>query len=188
MHTLSLLSFTRAKAIAMTNAFHDVLSQILTDHPPSSLLCAGRGTVETVKEYLSLHPRCQLLQVDLVQMDIHEVVERLNNHGMFDFTLVANTIEYVDKATAQHFLARLRDIHTKKMLVVVPIGEQGSDLPSRWEAADFLALGFILKSKLTVDQKPLHVYAFDIDSYKSTPEWLNNKYWANPQLWDKYWW
>ncbi|MGD8939893.1 MAG: DUF6231 family protein [Gammaproteobacteria bacterium] len=34
----------------------------------------------------------------------------------------------------------------------------------------------------------MHVYAFDIASYKTTPDWLNNKYWANPELWDKHWW
>lgn len=32
------------------------------------------------------------------------------------------------------------------------------------------------------------VYLFDIETYKRTPDWLNARHWANPELWDKYRW
>ncbi|MFP4639754.1 MAG: DUF6231 family protein [Guyparkeria sp.] len=32
------------------------------------------------------------------------------------------------------------------------------------------------------------VYQFDIHDYKQTPDWLNPRNWANPELWDKYRW
>ncbi|WP_322520450.1 DUF6231 family protein [Guyparkeria halophila] len=32
------------------------------------------------------------------------------------------------------------------------------------------------------------IYLFDIETYKRTPDWLNARHWANPELWDKYRW
>ena len=29
------------------------------------------------------------------------------------------------------------------------------------------------------------VFIYDISEYKDSPDWLNNKYWANPELWEK---
>jgi hypothetical protein len=172
----------------MINAFPTVLKQILTDHPPKTLLCVGKGVTGVTQDVLTGNADCRTVQFDPTEMDIHSVIEQLNTYGSFDFGVVVKCIEYVDKSVAEHLLARLRDIYTKKLLVVAPIGKQWDQHCSHWEESDFLALGFILKTKLTVDDKPLHVYAFDIDSYKSTPDWLNNKYWANPELWDKFWW
>ncbi len=30
-----------------------------------------------------------------------------------------------------------------------------------------------------------HVFIYDISEYKDNPDWLNNKNWANPDLWEK---
>ncbi|MFP4252452.1 MAG: DUF6231 family protein [Guyparkeria sp.] len=32
------------------------------------------------------------------------------------------------------------------------------------------------------------MYLFDIETYKRTPDWLNARNWANPELWGKYRW
>lgn len=32
------------------------------------------------------------------------------------------------------------------------------------------------------------LYLFDIETYKDTPDWLNPRNWANPDMWDKYRW
>jgi hypothetical protein len=181
-------SFTGAKTITMIYAFPTVLKQILKDHPPKTLLCVGKGADVMTQEHVIGNMDCEIVQFNPCEMDIHSVTEQLNTYGSFDFGIVANCIEHVDKTAAAQLLARLRDIYTRKLLVVVPIGKQWARHRSQWEESEFLALGFILKAKLSVDDKPLHVYAFDIDSYKSTPDWLNNKYWANPEFWDKFWW
>jgi hypothetical protein len=36
--------------------------------------------------------------------------------------------------------------------------------------------------------KDWQAWGFDIHTYKEVPDWLNAKYWANPQNWGKYWW
>jgi hypothetical protein len=172
----------------MTDTFQKTLKQILTDHPPKSLLCVGQGVVAMIPDYLTRHPDCKMMHIDLAKNDFHNIKQSLSVSGIFDFGIVADCIEHIDKANAEHLLARLRDIHTKRLLVVVPLGKHWANHSSHWEESELLALGFILKAKITGGERPVHVYAFDIDSYKTTPEWLNNKYWANPELWDKYWW
>jgi hypothetical protein len=46
------------------------------------------------------------------------------------------------------------------------------------------ALGFLLQGE-GVAQWAL---VFDMGCYKATPDWLNARHWANPQLWDKHRW
>ena len=47
------------------------------------------------------------------------------------------------------------------------------------------ALGFLLQGERAAVP---WVMAFDVGCYKSTPDWLNARHWANPQLWDKHRW
>ena len=172
----------------MIKAIQSVLNRVLIDHPPKDLLCIGQGISDAIKEYSTQHPQCEILQIDIETLDISKLMDLLESQKVFDFAIVANSIEHIDKTSADHLMARLRDIQTKKLLVVVPIGKQWKGHASYWEETDLLALGFILIASITVHDKPVHVYAFDIATYKTTPDWLNNKYWANPDLWDKYWW
>lgn len=172
----------------MINGIQAILSRILLEHPPKNMLCLGRETGDAVKEFLAQWPQCRMTQLDITALGVHKTLEMLNLQDIFEFGIVADSIEHLNKTSAEHLLARLRDIHTKKLLIIVPISKQWKNHTSYWEETDLLALGFILKAKLTVKDKPVHVYAFDITSYKTTPEWLNSKYWANPDLWNRYWW
>jgi len=172
----------------MIKAIQSVLNRVLIDHPPKNLLCIGQGISDAIKEYLDQHAQCEMLQIDFETMDMPKVMELLETQQVFDFAIVANSVEHIDKASAEHLLARLRDIQAKRLLIVVPIGTQWENHTSYWEETDLIALGFILKANITVHEKSVHVYAFDIATYKTTPDWLNHKYWANPDLWDKYWW
>lgn len=35
------------------------------------------------------------------------------------------------------------------------------------------------------DDNLVQVFIYEISSYKDNPDWLNNKNWANPELWEK---
>ncbi len=71
-------------------------------------------------------------------------------------------------------LASLRDRGNRP--VVVYLGESVDD------RMKMIALGY---RALDRDEP---VYQFDIHDYKQTPDWLNPRNWANPELWDKYRW
>ena len=34
----------------------------------------------------------------------------------------------------------------------------------------------------------LTLYTYDLYEYKQVPDWLNAKFWANPENFGKYWW
>lgn len=75
-------------------------------------------------------------------------------------------------------IARLRDVLAERVLVVIP--EQSST----WTTAKMLGFGF----RRIAELKGWQAWGFDIHTYKDVPDWLNAKYWANPQNWGKYWW
>lgn len=78
--------------------------------------------------------------------------------------------------TLTHGLTRLRDLMARRVLVL-----------AHHDFTELLrALGFS-----QIEQLPgtdLIIWQFNILSYKQVPDWLNSKYWANPENWGKYRW
>ena len=46
----------------------------------------------------------------------------------------------------------------------------------------FRALGFTLSATDAAEQMRVHFY--DLDTYKTVPDWLNTRYWAHPERWE----
>jgi hypothetical protein len=53
-----------------------------------------------------------------------------------------------------------------------------------WQFADFLGLGF----KLHYQDEHHQVFFYAIESYQIKKDWLNARFWANPENFDKYRW
>ena len=47
----------------------------------------------------------------------------------------------------------------------------------------FFSYGYKYQGKYNDDK--VSVFIYDIAEYKDNPDWLNNKNWANPELWEK---
>lgn len=47
----------------------------------------------------------------------------------------------------------------------------------------FFGLGFTRRPMCNFPEEEISVYGFSISNYKKTPDWLNAKYWANPERW-----
>jgi predicted glycosyltransferase involved in capsule biosynthesis len=47
----------------------------------------------------------------------------------------------------------------------------------------FISYGYKYQGKCNNDKVLIFIY--DIAEYKDNPDWLNNKNWANPELWEK---
>lgn len=45
----------------------------------------------------------------------------------------------------------------------------------------FRALGFMVGAVDTVHH--MNLYYYDLDTYKTVPDWLNARFWANPERW-----
>jgi hypothetical protein len=106
----------------------------------------------------------------------------------YDICIVANTLERMDKASAGQLIARLRDLLTQRLFIVVPTGDGWPDLESNWEMADLIGFGMHLVADYELEGRHMQMYKFDLADYKQTPDWLNARHWAHPERWDKERW
>ena len=112
-------------------------------------------------------------------------IQRLNSTDLLNapfterFAAALMLITDADEVhTAEQVIGRLRDVLAERVLVLIP--EQSTT----WHSAKMLGFGF----KRIAELKDWQAWGFDIHTYKEVPDWLNAKYWANPQNWGKYWW
>lgn len=98
----------------------------------------------------------------------------------YDFVLLLNLLERLPRASAEHIIASLRDLYGGCFAVV--FDPQHVD---NWRSQDLLALGLY---QLPLAEQAEQIFLFDIHTYKQTPDWLNSRYWAHPELFDKYRW
>ncbi|MFK8067923.1 MAG: DUF6231 family protein [Gammaproteobacteria bacterium] len=100
---------------------------------------------------------------------------------LFDFVLIKDLFEKMDEQKAESIIAQMRDVYARELLLII------SESCFR-HASDLISLG--LGKVAEFEQKgQLHqTWYFAIESYKRVPDWLNNRYWANPELYEKYRW
>lgn len=102
-----------------------------------------------------------------------------------DLALVVQTLETASAAQGRQWLSALRDVHAHGVFALINNEAPGA---SAWTVAEFIALGF---RKSQANRELPHgwsLYRYDIYDYKTTPSWLNSRYWANPERWNKARW
>lgn len=99
-----------------------------------------------------------------------------------DLAIVANTVEHMEKREATRLLARLRDVQAGRLLALVPVGRTGM-ANEPWTLADLLGLGMQILERHPVEDASLVLGHYAITSYKTTPRWFNNRFWAHPERW-----
>lgn len=115
---------------------------------------------------------------DPTSLGLEAATHRLAELGRQDLVLVGG-LEALERKDGEILLSRLRDIYARRVLARVVLGEI-------WQQNDMTAFGFTRLAAMEPTDGVL--YGFDVASYKTTPDWLNPRYWANPDLWDKYRW
>jgi hypothetical protein len=64
-----------------------------------------------------------------------------------------------------------------------------ADLPaSGWQETDFFSLALQASERFQRDDQVLTLFTYDLLDYKQVPDWLNSRFWANPENFGKYWW
>ena len=150
---------------------------------PQQILSIGPAGQELFTPYLTECESCVLQECRTAPS-----LQQLERYGRYDLVFVSHTLEHLPKSAAEQLVARLRDLHSDRLIIVLPIGDDWPEHASHWQQTDMLGLGFSQIAEFQYHQHPVHIYAFDLASYKTTPEWLNSKYWANPEMFNKYWW
>ncbi len=167
----------------MATCYHKAVDKLVAAMQPASLLLIGPEARELFAPYIMQHPACTI-----TQLSAEECFTTLPELGHYDFAFVSCTVENLPKADAEHLLAALRDVHAQRVVIALSIGAARPDQTSVWQAHELLALGLTEVTHCVEADATLHVYAFDINTYKTTPDWLSPRFWAHPELFDKYWW
>jgi len=81
----------------------------------------------------------------------------------------------LDAGQARHLISRTRLYLAPRILLVAPSG-------CVLDETAFIALGFTLSA--TDAAADLRIHYYDIDTYKTVPDWLNARYWAHPERWE----
>lgn len=163
----------------------DLLTRQLQSLQPRRLIAVGEDAPRLLRGYADTAPRCELEAIR--NEDAVERLQSLKSERRYDFALVAGYLERVDSAQGSAVIARLRDVLARRLCVLVAT-EKSTGSDTIWSDAELSAFGFTLLSRFEENGKQASLYGFDIASYKQTPDWLNPRHWAHPELWGKFRW
>ncbi len=166
-----------------TSPTRDIV-ELIEEIQPDSILLLDTATQQVPADYDKIS-NAKLTHINRS----NNIIESIETAGMHDIAVVSNTLETLDQNTAGSIIARLRDLYCHRLLVLMPLNIESADndhnSPAKWQTVDLLAFGL---TKLTQYPNNICLYEYNILNYKSVPDWLNAKNWANPELWNKYRW
>ena len=160
----------------------EAMRRIFRQQPPRSLLAIG-GDSDWLGEALPAGADAALQQIDSAPS-----LADLAALGAHDAVFITHTLEHLDHVQAEQLIGALRDRFAKRLFVLVPRGADWPGHASTWTLTDMVALGLRQLAAFEHAGRGLALYRFDLYDYKPTPDWLNPRYWANPEMWDKARW
>lgn len=89
--------------------------------------------------------------------------------------LGVDALDGLDARAAEQLIGRIRLYVAPRILLAAPAD-------CALDEAAFRALGFTLSATDPAANKRVHYY--DLDTYKTVPDWLNARFWANPERWE----
>lgn len=89
--------------------------------------------------------------------------------------LGVDVLNGLDAQQARHLISRVRLYVAPRLLLAALPGCALDD-------AAFRALGFTLST--TGPAEGPRIYHYDIETYKTVPDWLNSRFWAHPERWE----
>ena len=144
-----------------------IVQGVLAEQAANSILCLGESAsallpAELAHTYLDTRRWLQ----DPHFNERHDLALFLPDTGMHS-------------EEVQHLLVAARDLLARRVLAFLPEPAQVA-IPS-----PYIALGYQRLARLAHDES---AWIFAIHSYKNTPDWLNSRYWAHPENFDRHRW
>ncbi len=161
--------------------YEESICRLFREYQPQTVLIIG-----AFDGVFSDETRALLHSADLVCLGAKDILNQLEGFQHFDLVVVLNTIECLSKDEATILISRLRDLYAKRLILSVVMNQ--CDAKSNWSKGEFLALGLTKLAEHEQEGLLNHLYGHDILNYKTTPDWLNSRFWANPELFGKHWW
>ncbi len=152
------------------------LAALLERYAPRRLLLIGASDMPALAAFQAAHSDCQIEQAAAGSLPAELAAQR------FDLALVVDCLERLPKRTGLELLGGIRNLNASRLAVLVDLQASG------WQDTDFFALALQASERFQRGEQTLSLFTYDLRDYKQVPDWLNAKFWANPENFGKYWW
>ncbi|MDE1165896.1 MAG: DUF6231 family protein [Pseudomonas sp.] len=165
----------------MTDSFstrtpQQALAALLDRYAPARVLLVGDASFPALQAFQDAHPAATVAQTAPGALPSELAGQR------FDLALVVGGLEHMPKRTGLELLGGIRNLNASRIAVLVDLAASG------WSDTDFYSLALQASERFKRDQQVLTLFTYDLREYKQVPDWLNARFWANPENFGKYWW
>ncbi|NIE78295.1 hypothetical protein F3J44_05185 [Pantoea sp. Tr-811] len=164
----------------MTDGFsqrtpQQALAALLDRFAPQRLLLVGTR-FPALEAFAQAHPQATLETCEPGPLPPALAAQR------FDLALLVDCLEHLPKRSGLELLGGIRNLNASRVAVLADLAASG------WQDTDFFALALSASEKFRRDEQVLSLFTYDLHDYKQVPDWLNARFWANPENFGKYWW
>ncbi|WAJ38903.1 DUF6231 family protein [Pseudomonas sp. GOM7] len=152
------------------------LAALLDRYAPQTLLLVGASSLPAVSAFQAAHPGCRIDIAPAAPLATELSGKR------FDLALLVDCLEHLPKRQGLELLAGIRNLNASRVAALVDLAD------CDWQETDFFALAMQASEQFKREGQMLHLFTYDLLDYKQVPDWLNAKFWANPENFGKYWW
>ena len=99
-----------------------------------------------------------------------------------DLAVISDLTETLPLQAGQQWLGYLRNLHAPHIIL---IADPAQAQQQGWQFRDYLAMGL---HHIAGTNDGLQVFSYAIENYQPKRDWLNSRFWANPENYDKYRW
>lgn len=162
----------------MSRTDHDILESVLTQRLPRNLLLIGSDANRLVVKWCQHNPQCEVVDLGSVfDVSVDSMRDR------FDVAVLAGELTDQPRRQLEQLVAGLRDRYSEHLVIRLDATDSDSkDQPAAGTGLNIDDLRALGLRRLTGSER---LFQFNLDDYKSKPDWLNSRYWANPDRWDK---
>jgi hypothetical protein len=152
------------------------LAALLDRYAPSRLLLIGASEFPALEAFKLAHPDSTVAHAAPGSLPAELAACR------FDLALVLDCLEHLPKRDGLNLLGGIRNLNASRIAVLADLSASG------WQETDFFSLALQASERFQRDDQVLTLFTYDLLDYKQVPDWLNSRFWANPENFGKYWW
>jgi len=159
-----------------TRTPQQALAALLDRYAPQRLLVVGACNYPALAAFQAAHPEALVAQAAPGALPQDLAAQR------FDLALVIDCLEHLPKRAGLELLGGIRNLNASRIAVLADLAA------CDWKETDFFSLALQSNERFQRDEQVLTLFTYDLREYKQVPDWLNARFWANPENFGKYWW
>ncbi|WNW11521.1 DUF6231 family protein [Pseudomonas sp. DTU_2021_1001937_2_SI_NGA_ILE_001] len=159
-----------------TRTPQQALAALLDRYVPARLLLIGAEDFPALQAFREAHPQTHVAVAGPGPLPAELAAQR------FDLALVVDCLEHMPRRDGLQLLGGIRNLNASRIAVLADLAACG------WQETDFFALALQASERFARNEQVLTLFTYDLREYKQVPDWLNAKFWANPENFGKYWW